>query len=92
MQIGRKRSTGNVPDYQLSIAIDKEGMNARLAAKLTGYKIDTRVRHRPREMGLFEEMDLDNQMADTSYEGYQEEPQNNYHDGYEDYQEENKPE
>ena len=43
-------------------------------------------------MGLFEEMDLDNQMAETSYEDYQEEPQNNYHDGYEDYQEENKPE
>ncbi|HHT57058.1 transcription termination factor NusA [Herbinix luporum] len=29
-----------VPDYQLSLAIGKEGQNARLAAKLTGYKID----------------------------------------------------
>ena len=81
-----------VPDYQLSLAIGKEGQNARLAAKLTGYKIDIKSETQAREMGLFEEMDLDNQMADTSYEGYQEEPQNNYHDGYEDYQEENKPE
>ena len=81
-----------VPDYQLSLAIGKEGQNARLAAKLTGYKIDIKSETQAREMGLFEEMDLDNQMADTSYEGYKEEPQNNYHDGYEDYQEENKPE
>ena len=29
-----------VPDYQLSLAIGKEGQNARLAAKLTGAKID----------------------------------------------------
>ena len=29
-----------VPDFQLSLAIGKEGQNARLAAKLTGYKID----------------------------------------------------
>ncbi len=29
-----------VPDYQLSLAIGKRGQNARLAAKLTGYKID----------------------------------------------------
>ena len=29
-----------VPDSQLSLAIGKEGQNARLAARLTGYKID----------------------------------------------------
>ena len=29
-----------VPDYQLSLAIGREGQNARLAARLTGYKID----------------------------------------------------
>lgn len=29
-----------VPDSQLSLAIGREGQNARLAAKLTGYKID----------------------------------------------------
>lgn len=31
-----------VPDYQLSLAIGKEGQNARLAAKLTGWKVDIR--------------------------------------------------
>ena len=29
-----------VPDYQLSLAIGKEGQNARLAARLRGFKID----------------------------------------------------
>ena len=31
---------GSVPDYQLSLAIGKEGQNVRLAARLTGIKID----------------------------------------------------
>ncbi len=35
-----KTAQVTVPDYQLSLAIGKEGQNARLAAKLTGYKID----------------------------------------------------
>ena len=35
-----KTATVIVPDYQLSLAIGKEGQNARLAAHLTGYKID----------------------------------------------------
>ncbi len=37
---GEKSARVIVPDYQLSLAIGKEGQNARLAAKLTGYKID----------------------------------------------------
>lgn len=36
----KKMSRVIVPDYQLSLAIGKEGQNARLAAKLTGWKID----------------------------------------------------
>jgi len=35
-----RSATVVVPDYQLSLAIGKEGQNARLAAKLTGWKID----------------------------------------------------
>ena len=35
-----KSAKATVPDYQLSLAIGKEGQNARLAAKLTGWKID----------------------------------------------------
>ncbi|NLC72632.1 MAG: transcription termination/antitermination protein NusA [Ruminococcaceae bacterium] len=37
---GTKSCTATVPASQLSLAIGKEGQNARLAAKLTGYKID----------------------------------------------------
>ena len=33
---------GVVPDFQLSLAIGKEGQNARLAARLTGWRIDIR--------------------------------------------------
>jgi N utilization substance protein A len=36
-----------VPDYQLSLAIGKEGQNARLAAKLTGWRIDIRSDEAP---------------------------------------------
>lgn len=42
VQINEDEQTARVvvPDYQLSLAIGKEGQNARLAAKLTGWKID----------------------------------------------------
>ena len=43
-----------VPDYQLSLAIGKEGQNARLAARLTGYKIDIKSETQAREAGDFE--------------------------------------
>ena len=38
-----------VPDDQLSLAIGKEGQNARLAAKLTGYKIDIKPESAPED-------------------------------------------
>lgn len=41
-----------VPDYQLSLAIGKEGQNARLAAKLTGYKIDIKSETQAAEIGF----------------------------------------
>ena len=44
-----------VPDYQLSLAIGKKGQNARLAAKLTGYKIDIKSESQAEEMGYFSE-------------------------------------
>ena len=40
-----------VPDYQLSLAIGKEGQNARLAARLTGFKIDIKSETQARESG-----------------------------------------
>jgi N utilization substance protein A len=43
-----------VPDFQLSLAIGKEGQNARLAARLTGWKIDIRSDADPRERAELE--------------------------------------
>ncbi len=43
-----------VPDYQLSLAIGKEGQNARLAARLTGFKIDIKSETQAREADDFE--------------------------------------
>ena len=43
-----------VPDNQLSLAIGKEGQNARLAARLTGFKIDIKSETQAREAGDFE--------------------------------------
>lgn len=59
-----------VPDYQLSLAIGKEGQNARLAARLTGYKIDIKSETQARELGLFEELGLDYQDENAGYDGY----------------------
>ena len=43
-----------VPDYQLSLAIGREGQNARLAAKLTGFKIDIKSETQAKELGLLD--------------------------------------
>lgn len=43
-----------VPDYQLSLAIGKRGQNARLAAKLTGWKIDIKSEADATEQGLYD--------------------------------------
>lgn len=46
-----------VPDHQLSLAIGKEGQNARLAARLTGFKIDIKSETQARESGDFYDYD-----------------------------------
>ena len=48
-----------VPDYQLSLAIGKEGQNARLAAKLTGWKIDIKSESQAQELMAAEEVEKD---------------------------------
>ena len=53
-----KEATVIVPDDQLSLAIGKEGQNARLAAKLTGYKIDIKSETQAEESGLLEELGM----------------------------------
>ena len=54
-----------VPDYQLSLAIGKEGQNARLAARLTGFKIDIKSETQARESGDF--MDYESEYEDDEY-------------------------
>lgn len=60
-----------VPDYQLSLAIGKEGQNARLAARLTGYKIDIKSETQARESGDF--LDYEKEYEDEEEEYYYDE-------------------
>jgi len=55
-----------VPDYQLSLAIGKEGQNARLAARLTGFKIDIKSETQARESGDF--IDYENDYEEDDYD------------------------
>ncbi len=71
-----------VPDYQLSLAIGKEGQNARLAARLTGYKIDIKSETQAIESGdlpeNYQELGegvFEEEMYEDEYDGeYEEEP------------------
>ena len=58
-----------VPDYQLSLAIGKEGQNARLAARLTGYKIDIKSETQAKDAYGFRLEDY----LDEDYEEYDDE-------------------
>lgn len=66
-----------VPDYQLSLAIGKRGQNARLAAKLTGWKIDIKSETDARAAGVYpaeealneeDEMQLDDVVSSENIE------------------------
>lgn len=77
-----------VPDYQLSLAIGKEGQNARLAARLTGYKIDIKSETQAIESGELPE-DYMEQMEMMDEEGYVGEYEQDFeedaaYEGYED--------
>ena len=50
VDVEEKKASVSVPDFQLSLAIGKEGQNARLAARLTGYKIDIKSEPVPEEL------------------------------------------
>ena len=65
-----------VPDYQLSLAIGKEGQNARLAARLTGYKIDIKSETQAKDAPGFryeDYMDEFDEYDDGEYEYVEEE-------------------
>ena len=60
-----------VPDYQLSLAIGKEGQNARLAARLTGFKIDIKSETQAREIEGW--LDVDEEYEEyEDFEDYKE--------------------
>lgn len=67
-----------VPDYQLSLAIGKEGQNARLAARLTGYKIDIKSETQAKDAPGFRYEDyVDDDVEDgEEYEEFEETPEN----------------
>lgn len=80
-----------VPDYQLSLAIGKEGQNARLAARLTGYKIDIKSESQAKELGYDEdeeELDFDFNEEDFEDEEYGDEDYNDEEYDDEEYQDE----
>ena len=73
-----KTATVIVPDYQLSLAIGKEGQNARLAARLTGFKIDILNETQAADIldeiykGDFEGEEYDDEYEDEYEEDYEE--------------------
>ena len=71
---GEKAAKVVVPDYQLSLAIGKEGQNARLAARLTGYKIDIKSESQAKELDDY----------DYDEDGYNDEYTDDEYDDYED--------
>ena len=85
-----------VPDYQLSLAIGKEGQNARLAARLTGYKIDIKSESQAIESGELPEnyMELmEGVYEEEMYEdGYDEEVADEAYETSEEASEETAPE
>lgn len=75
-----------VPDYQLSLAIGKEGQNARLAARLTGYKIDIKSETQAKDAPGFRYEDY--VYDDDEYDEYDEEYTDEDYEG-ESYEDEN---
>ena len=67
-----KKAKVVVPDYQLSLAIGKEGQNARLAARLTGFRIDIKSETQAKEIEGW--LDVDEEYEEyEDFEAYQEE-------------------
>ena len=55
-----------VPDHQLSLAIGKEGQNARLSAKLTGWRIDIKSETQARETNFLAEDPVTEEAAEET--------------------------
>ena len=71
-----------VPDYQLSLAIGKSGQNARLAARLTGYKIDIKSETQAKDTPGFRYEDYIGEYEDEEYDEYDSQYEGDYEEGY----------
>ena len=84
---GEKSAKVVVPEDQLSLAIGKEGQNARLAVRLTGYKIDIKSESQAKELGLGyydDEEGYDEKYDDEYDEEYEDEYDDEYDEEYDD--------
>ncbi|MCL2565550.1 MAG: transcription termination factor NusA [Defluviitaleaceae bacterium] len=74
-------STVVVPNHQLSLAIGKEGQNARLAAKLTGWKIDIKSESQAEEEGFFSTTQFAEMFDETGYTEGEHYEEDEYYEG-----------
>jgi len=94
--IEAQSSTVIVPNHQLSLAIGKEGQNARLAAKLTGWKIDIKSETQAVEEGFIDisqySQNFDSAQDDGTWDGYYEDGEYSDEDYFEEEPEEHNEE
>lgn len=76
-----------VPDYQLSLAIGKEGQNARLAAKLTGWKIDIKSESQAGMLNIIPQVLEEGYETYDEYEEYSDCDEFDETDNYQEYEE-----
>jgi N utilization substance protein A len=76
-----------VPDYQLSLAIGKEGQNARLAAKLTGWKIDIKSESQASTLNIIPQVPEEGYETYDEYEEYSDYDEFIEIDNYQEYEE-----
>ena len=65
---GEKSAMAIVPDDKLSLAIGRDGQNARLAARLTGWKIDVKSASSPEAVALMQETEAEEEEAEGETE------------------------
>ncbi len=86
-KLNEKVASVVVPDYQLSLAIGKEGQNARLAAKLTGWKIDIKSESQASTLNIIPQVLEEGYETYSEYEEYSEYDEFVETDNYQEYEE-----
>ena len=70
---GERSAMAIVPDDKLSLAIGRDGQNARLAARLTGWKIDVKSASSPEAMEVLASMENEEEFEQTEEENVEQE-------------------